>query len=276
MRPGSKTLERGLQALNALAESPDEFGPRELARRLSITRSAAQRILNSLTAFGFAQQSASSRLYRLGYAIRNLAATIETKDELLEAARDPMNRLSEAAGETVCLHVRDDGWRVSIMQIGCDNELRYNVKIGVRYPLNAGAAGRILLAYLPLDEARELSKRMEWKQWTSETARNWKEFERWMMDAKRSGFAVSRGESTPGVCGIAAPVFDMSASVVASIGLHAPKVRMPAARIAEFGPRVERAAAETSQALGYRAAKPVGVAAKLAGGRQVLTSGAWP
>jgi IclR family acetate operon transcriptional repressor len=287
MRPGSKTLERGLQALNALANSPDECGPRELARRLSITRSAAQRILNTLTAFGFAQQNTSSRLYRLGYAVRNLAATIETNDELLAAAREPMNRLSEAAGETVCLHVRDGSWRVSVMQIGCDNELRYNVKVGVRYPLNAGAAGRVLLAYLPLDDARELGKRLEWKQWTNETARNWKEFERWMVETKRVGFAISRGESTPGVCGIAAPIFDISGSVVAAIGLHAPKVRMPAARIAELAPRVVRAAAEAAQTLGYRSAKLLepdrkgqrrvkGAAAKIAAGRQTFASGVLP
>jgi len=255
MRPGSKTLARGLQALNALASHPGEIGPRELARRLSITRSAAQRVLNTLTAFNFTQQNPISRLYRLGHAIRNLAAAMESKDELIAVARQPMTVLSAHAGETVCLHVREDCARVSILQIGCDNELRYNVKLGVRYPLNAGAAGRALLAFLHENELQQLISRLEWKRWTGETARNWKEFERWLQETKRNGFAVSRGESTPGVCGIAAPVFDITGTVVAAVGIHAPKVRISAARIAELAPHVAVAAAEVSHALGFREAQ---------------------
>ena len=168
-----------------------------------------------------------------------------------------MTVLSALAGETVCLHVREDCARVSILQIGCDNELRYNVRLGVRYPLNAGASGRALLAYLPTDEVRQLAARMEWKRWTSETARNWKEFERWLQETRRNGFAVSRGESTPGVCGIAAPIFDMTGTVVASIGLHAPKVRISAARIIELAPHVMGTAAEISGALGYQETRPI-------------------
>lgn len=275
MRSGSKTLERGLQALRALADFPDQLGPRELARRLAITRSAAQRILNSLTAHGFAQQNASSRHYRLGHAIRGLAESLERKDELVSVARQPMVDLSAIADETVCLHTREDRWRVPILQIRCENELRYNVKLGARYPLNAGAAGRALLAFLPLDEVRRLGKSFEWRRRTSETARNWKEFEQRLEDTRRNGFAVSRGESTPGVCGIAAPVFDMSGAVVASIGIHAPKVRVSENRIAALAPHVVRAAAQVSRALGHHGgrAAPRAVSRKTSddggGGRRV-------
>ena len=80
MRPGSKTLERGLQALNALADSPEEFGPRELARRLSITRSAADpQFANSLRLCP-AERFLAALPARL--PIRNLAAGIETKSNL--------------------------------------------------------------------------------------------------------------------------------------------------------------------------------------------------
>jgi DNA-binding IclR family transcriptional regulator len=65
------------------------------------------------------------------------------------------------------------------------------------------------------------------------------------------GYAVTLGEATEGVVGIAAPVFDASGQVVAAIVLAAPMARAEP-RLVGLARRVCQAGRELSRRLGYR------------------------
>ena len=140
------------------------------------------------------------------------------------------------AGETICLNVRDGSWRMPLFQVESEQALRYSVKIGKRYPLTAGAASKVLLAFLPKIELARVCLDLEagWNRLTASAPKNLRELERSLPDVAACGYAVSHGETVPEAVGIATPIFDNVGRVVASIGIYGPEFRLPRARIVDF------------------------------------------
>ncbi len=66
------SLEKGLLILNLLKDAREPLGVREIARRLELTPSVAQRLLNTLAAQGHVEQE-NNRRYQIGYAVLGLA-----------------------------------------------------------------------------------------------------------------------------------------------------------------------------------------------------------
>ncbi|MFP3648034.1 helix-turn-helix domain-containing protein, partial [Paraburkholderia sp. SIMBA_054] len=59
------SLEKGLLILNLLKEAREALGVREIGRRLDLTPSVAQRLLNSPASQGYVEQE-SNRRYQIG------------------------------------------------------------------------------------------------------------------------------------------------------------------------------------------------------------------
>jgi DNA-binding IclR family transcriptional regulator len=70
-------------------------------------------------------------------------------------------------------------------------------------------------------------------------------------ETRDQGYAVTLGETTDGVVGIAAPVFDARGEAVAAVVLAAPMARAQP-RLAGLARRVCQAGRELSRRLGYR------------------------
>lgn len=251
MRDELKTLDRGLRVLTEMAQTREPLGPRELSRRLGIDRSSVQRCLATLKTHGFVRQDPRSRGYQLGYAARALAASIASKEQLVPASEQPMRKLSAVAHETVCLNVRDDCRRILLFQVECDEPLRYALRLGERYSLNSGAASKVLLAFLPEEEFELLRPEIEaeWKR-AGSNAPDFQALSQALTKVRRDGYAVTNGETLRGVAGIAAPVFDGRAQLVASVGIYGPQLRLTPSRVKSLVPRVVEAANEISRALG--------------------------
>ena len=70
-------------------------------------------------------------------------------------------------------------------------------------------------------------------------------------ETRTNGFAVTWGEATEGVAGIAAPIFGARGEVVAAFVLAGPIARVEP-RLALLSQRVRDAAGEVSRRLGHR------------------------
>lgn len=73
-----------------------------------------------------------------------------------------------------------------------------------------------------------------------------------MHNYARAGAAMDMEDNEPGIRCVAAPVRDVSGSIVGAISVSATRPYMPAARMRGLVPVVTRAAGRISAALGYR------------------------
>ena len=73
-----------------------------------------------------------------------------------------------------------------------------------------------------------------------------------LVEIRKQGFATGIGERNRGVCGVAAPIFDHSQKVVASLGVSGPLPRFNMELALQYGPLVKSEADKISTRLGAR------------------------
>ncbi|MBO2453171.1 helix-turn-helix domain-containing protein [Actinomadura barringtoniae] len=215
---GSQTLARGLHALLAVVESNGGMTVQELAGELDVHRSIAYRILQTLVNFGFVTQG-DDGAYHPGALLATLADTY--LPALRAAALPVMREAADELGCTISLFVAE-GREAAAIALEEPTTTSHHIafKVGMRTPIDRGAAGYALLsAGPPLDGEPEA-----------------------VTLARERGYATSEGEILIGAYAIAAPVPDTYPQTCVNIITHrADQARTVEEHIVEVAQRVGRA-----------------------------------
>ncbi len=230
-----RVVEQAAAVLYAFSASQPEMGVRELARKLELSVSTAQRVLTSLAHVQLLSFDERTQKYSLGPGVLQLAAAFPQQNDLVTVARLPMEQLWRATRESICLHVCVADRRVTLYQIESPHELRFKAEIGRPYPLHAGAAGRALLAHLPEREIDRILSAIELERLTDNTITDPVELREELSTCRRLGYSVSRGERVAGGAGIAAPILPHG-QLVGSVSIYGPELRLTDERIQELIP----------------------------------------
>lgn len=222
----SRVVEQAIEVVFAIAENTDEhIGVRELSRRLGISRSTTHRILVALRKGGVVSSERGSLGYVPGPRLSRLSNLRLRQGDLVSAARPHLQELWRLSGETAVLSVRTYGMRVTLDQLDSPQELRVTTDIGVGSPLYAGAAARVLLAFMPDSERDAYLARTDLRLLTSATMSTRAELLASLEESRRLGYAISCGERVEGGASIAAPIIRDQACV-ASVSIFGPKQRV--------------------------------------------------
>ncbi len=229
--PGASTLairpvravDRALSILNCLGQGNRRSS--DLSRALNLHKATVGRLLLSLQHAEMVRRG-NDGYYTVGPAVLTLASRFTHGHRtLLDVLREPTRRLWQLTGETIGVHVRVGENRVGIEEIESPQPIKYRGGIGPR-SLHAGAAGRILLAFLPSDERRELLNRMQLVKFTEVTITSRRILEKHLDRDRRRGYAMSFGEAIEGAAALSVPVFDSTGKVVASVSILGPQARL--------------------------------------------------
>ncbi|SJM51182.1 Transcriptional regulator, IclR family [Actinomycetales bacterium JB111] len=206
----------------------------ELAHELDVSKPTAFRLARALVARDWLVQSAD-RSYRLGPAVRGVAA--RTRDPQLSVASffPVMERLAEATGETIQLTQLDGRHVVYLEQIVSAKPVRSVAVIGARSPAHAVSAGLSQLALLPEEVLRWfLIEPLALK--TPNTITDPRALGAELARIRERGYAVNRGGHRPdiGGVGIAIPSPTQQGPLCA-INICAPVFRLDDDTVASFG-----------------------------------------
>ena len=198
------------------------------------------------------QQDAATKLYRLGPGLFYLASVAREGLEIRKSAYPIMERLRNLTGENAVLHELRDGKRVCIDKVESKEVLRDSIRVGDQFPAHAGASGKVLLAYLPLEEQRIYLKSSHGlKALTPRTITEPKKLAAELARIKKRGFAFSCGERVmDGLCAISAPIFDSEGRVSYSLTITLTPFRLQAKGRAKLIELVKKSAYEISLKLG--------------------------
>lgn len=166
----NQTLDRGLRALEYIAESGDAPSIDELAITLGLHRSITYRLVRTLEDHGLTTRDAAGRCHpahRLTVLARGVGSLVQA------AARPEIERLADVLGLTAFLAVAAGGDAITIDSaepMRADTVIGY--RPGTRHRLDSGAPGLALLAGGPelageRDEVTE-ARRLGWAQSTGE------------------------------------------------------------------------------------------------------------
>lgn len=244
------SVANAARVLKSFTAVEREWGVSDLARHLCIAKSTAHRLLATLTDEGLLEQDADTGRYRLGLAIFDLAAAVQSFD-LHEAALTPMTELRNRSGETVQVAVLDGREVVYVERLDSPNTLRMFLEVGRRNWAHCTGCGKALLAFAPPDVLDRTLKGWDLPAKTDHTIVDHATLRADLTESRRRGYAQNLHESEVGVISMAAPIRDGTGRTVAALSVAGPSDRLEPFEL-QLAQATMETAAVISRRLGYR------------------------
>jgi IclR family pca regulon transcriptional regulator len=252
----SQSLERGLAILGCFTPARPVLGIADIADELGMSRSTTHRYVITLVALGFLEQGAS-RKYRLGLRVTDLGMSALNSTGLRDHARPYLEELRQRTSYTTSLGVLD-GTEVLYVDRARSfrrgqNQIDLGLQPGSRVPSYSTAMGKLLLAYLPEGQQRDVIADIKLTKQGPNTISSKKGLRAELENIREAGFAVDDEELAAGLYAIAAPVRNESRDVVAAVNLAAPSSMIALEELVDaLGPHLVSTADRVSARLGYR------------------------
>lgn len=241
---------KALQLLMALADCESEITLAELSVITGISASSAYRILQEMQHCGFVLKDDEQKRYRIGFEARLLAMQLQKTNFLYEAAKNEMTRLNDLSLETIHLIGEEDMEAVYLAKRGAKNSVGLHSAVGKRIPLYCTSGGKALLAWKSENWLKNYLARTALEALTPNTIIDETALRRELEVIRIQGYSLDNHEHHSDVVCIAAPIFDVSDSVVATIGIAAPDYRFPLEKALSYSDEVLHSAAAITENLG--------------------------
>jgi IclR family acetate operon transcriptional repressor len=248
------SLQRGLRLLSLFALEEKGLSASDVARLSNLPVSTVHRFLVNLESTGFLSCDTAG-IYQLGIACVSLGQAARGQLDVRRASLPHLQELNHRTRETVHLTVRHGLFAVYVEKLDSPEPLRIHSRIGATIPLYCTAVGKVLLAYLPESEREKVLEHLELKRFTENTASNLQELQVELERTRKNGFACDLEEHELHIRCIAAPIWDHSGVVNASLSVTGPAVRMSTARLRQIAPLIREAGLKISAQLGFQTNK---------------------
>lgn len=246
-KPGN-SLERVLSVLEVFSEDRLEWTPEELMEELGYSRPTLYRYLKTLKEAGLLVSNPNAG-FMLGPKVVEMDYLLRQSDPLILKGQAHIGRLV-ANHSCTALLLRWYGNKILCVGSACSApDPVSSYPRGRPMPLARGAIPRSIVAFLPRRRLTPLIERMFDELRAIGLGETREEIERSYRKIRRAGYAVAFGEVTPGVVGIAAPVFDAGRSPIGSVCVTISQQIVDDDAIARIGQEVREAGDAISESL---------------------------
>lgn len=223
-----KSLLKSLDVLEAVADS-QPVGVSDLARRLELPKSTAQRILQTFGAAGWLRPVGDdSTRWQIGPRVLRLQVPDLQGGELYKVARKPMQELCTLVNETVHLSILDGlNNTLLIDRVDCTQNVRTFSPIGDRSPIPATAIGLAMMAHLSPAEVESIINR-GLTGYTENTITDPAALRAELEQIRARGYSRNLSCYRPAVCAIGAAILNAQGRLVGGLCIS-----MPASRYSE-------------------------------------------
>ena len=241
-------LDKIMAILHTFTLESTTLSPQDISKRTRLPLPTVYRLCQAMSEQGMLEKEGQH--FRLGITLMHLGALVAEGIDLRGQTLPHLRWLNKQTGENAELHVRHGDVRIVLETVRSSHSLRPFAAIGAPLPLHLGAAGKVLIAWLPASERDALIAisvtRFSGPQTIDKAA-----FIKHLEQIQQDGWATSDAERASGVAAIAAPLFDVQGRSVGAIALTAPSIRLSAKQRQLFIPLVCEAARSASTDLGY-------------------------
>jgi IclR family transcriptional regulator, acetate operon repressor len=253
--PSPNLLDRTAAILRLFLQEHADWTLAKITEAVALPKPTVHRLLRALCEHEILCKSEAHGSYGLGPLALALGAAAIGRNRLRQLGQPVLRKLAAHTGESALMFelapTRDAA--ICIEQIESSHGLRLVSNVGARLPLFAGASSRVILAFMPDDEIAAVIAAMPKTRRAAPLSR--KELEREIQWTRRQGYAQSFEETSPGACGIAAPLLAVG-GVVGCLTIAGPTTRLTRARLIELAPMLITAASQLSTRLGRAPPKP--------------------
>jgi IclR family acetate operon transcriptional repressor len=240
--PASKqsvqAVARAFLLLEAMAEGEGMMGVSALARETGLPHATIHRILQTMVELGYVHQDGSRR-YILGPRLIRLGERSGRMFTFL--ARPHLSSLVDTLEETVNLSMLENGEVVYVAQArSTKHSMRMFAEVGKRVLPHCTAAGKAMLAEVPVERVEKILNRLGMPKITENTITDRDKFMACLDEVREQGYALDLGEQELGVHCIAVVVTDTPTRLALSVS--APNSRVTPEFVAKAVPAMQAAA----------------------------------
>jgi DNA-binding IclR family transcriptional regulator len=248
------SADRGLHILAVLCGRTAPMSASEVTTATGMTRATVYRVLEQLAEDRWVTAVGRPRRFKASIRVGMLGLQAFARNRAREAALSNAIACAQATGRTCVIGTYDDGDAIFLDGVAVlGDRIMITARAG-RVPAACNAVGKILLAHQSEEEMQRVAERG-----LPRLTRYTKSDPQAILDdlahCRGRGFAVNDRESSEGVGGIAAPVFDHEGNAVMAIGVDASEVPLTEAFINQIAPKLTMFGARASVELGYQAAE---------------------
>ncbi len=238
------SLARGLLVIQSFTPQHPQMTISQLAVKTGLSRAAVRRCLYTLTKLGFAGAEDGSR-YALRPRMLTLSNTYAASNSLSSAAQPILERMSAMLRESFSVATLDGDDIVYIARTTVSRVMSVDLHIGSRLPAYCTSMGRVLLAYLPVEQLEQYLARVVLTPHTTRTITSVEKLRLSLRNVRRNGYALCDQEFEVGLRSLAVPVYSPTGRVVATVNLSGHAPRMPVFDMqTRFLPHLRNAATE--------------------------------
>jgi DNA-binding IclR family transcriptional regulator len=240
------SLEKMLSLLDVFTLAAPVWSTEDLIRYSGSSRSTCYRYIKVLQNAGFLTPVANGS-YILGPRIIELDRQIRASDPVYTAGGPPMKRLAARTGHNTLLCMLFSDTVMCVRE-----ELNKDAPAGLfsrgqKRALFTGAASKVILAHLPAHQLRSLYARHRKRIAAAGLGADWDSFRQTLRQIRQDGYCMTTGEFSPGILGIAAPLFNREGKVLGSLGIAMPASAAGSSSFPALSQAVMRAAAEATE-----------------------------
>ena len=218
---GDTTPEKMLRILDLIASSDVPMTTEAITAAVGFTRSTLYRYLKVLTESELITAMPEAG-FTLGPRIAELDYRMRRTDPLIAASRAVMAELARSERGVVLLCRRYKDKVLCIHQERAEISLRSHYARGLARPLHRGAASRIILACLKSATISRLYAALPKEFAEVGLGGSLAEVRASLRQIRQQGWDITHGQLTPGVSGVAAPIFDPRGEVLGSFSITVP------------------------------------------------------
>ena len=243
------SVEASTKIISFLAESEREVGISEISRGTEINKNMVFRILNTLENEGWVY--CHEQKYSLTLSLFGLASKPISRLSLNTAATPVLYDLLNKTGESTYLGILNDDKVLYLQHLDGVKSVRVAGRVGGEYDLYCSAPGKVLLAHAEKDFIEEYTSRTFHKT-TQNTIAEKSDILKELENIRKNGYATDKEEFGNGITCVAAPIYDYTGKVIATVGCSAFTSNGKCEEIIdELLPNVLAAAKEISTRLGW-------------------------
>jgi len=236
---GAQAALRAVRLLKLFTIERPDMSLAELSRASGLNKTTTHRLLRALQSEALVDRNPATSTYSLGAGLMALGVQALASSDLRRRVRPVLRSLARDTGETATLEVPFENSMLILDEVAGSHVLGSAGNIGTRWPIHATSTGKVWLAF---DDSGIDRLDQELKPLTSKTVVLKSEFQPQLAEIRRRGYAITIDELEEGFSAVATIIRGVLGDVQGALSIGGPTQRLTAARRAELGNSLCRAA----------------------------------
>lgn len=246
-----KSVEKAFTLLELLATTGESLSLTELSQKMGLNPNTLRSLLNTLVSMNYVEQTSIRGKYTLGNRVVLLAKGLTSRVALQRILDSVLWEIHfESGGEAVFGNMVSGLQLIPLSQIEASHFVTIrSMNFIPAEKIPTTAQGRILLAFLPDDRRRQVLESLHIPKRTPYTLTDVSVLANQLKEIRATNSASNINQNEEGFAAVGSGIFDFDGSLVATISLQAPLIRMGEEKLKQHRESVRKAANQVTKML---------------------------